>query len=545
MKRSWFLFVLLVGLLSLSLTGAAFAQGGDSIVLAFSRQPDSLFADYAQTSTAGFAMRVLYNSLVKLDGGEFVGDLAESWEVSEDQLTWTFHLRPGVTWHDGEPLTANDVAFSFTFPADPNYNGLSTPVALAIKGAQEYHDGTATSIEGIQVIDDSTVALTTTTPSALFLSQQGARYIYPQHVFEGVAVADFPTSAQAHQPIGTGPYKLISWTSDQSIVYERFDDFYGDKAKIKNYTWVIIPEQTVQITELLAGNVGIVPEVLADDFTTLVGDPAVKTLQLPGVNFTMLMLNETKPLFSDVRVRQAINYAINKQSIIDAIGGGFGTAVTSIVHPSLPEYNPNLVGFPFDPERAKALLAEAGWTDDDGDGIVEAHGVAGVDDGTPLSFELGTINRPLYQSTNQIVQQDLKAVGIDVQLNVVDFNTYFSEYLTGTSDYTAAVSGWFAFELIPQGELETNFAAGAAQNWVHWASNDEFEGILDTAPSEFDAAKRNALYWRAQEILEENAVWVNLARLDNLIAYSANLSVPEVGSLSALFSSVPQWEWVQ
>jgi len=329
------------------------------------------------------------------------------------------------------------------------------------------------------------------------------------------------------------------------LTYTRFDDYYGDKAKIKNYIWKIIPEQSVQITELLGGTVDIVPEVLPDDFGDLKTNTAVKTLQLPGVNFTMLQLNQKNPLFADVRVRQAISYAIDRQSIIKAVGGGFGIEVTSIVHPSLPEYNKTLKGYPFNLNKAKALLAEVGWTDANSDGVLKAKGVKGVADGTKFSVEMGTFNRPLYQNQVQIIQQNLKIVGIETAIKVVDFNTYFSDYLTGTSNYQIGISGWFAFEQIPQGELLGNFGKDQPQNWVHWASTDEFEKILKDAPTEFDADKRNKLYWRAEEILEQEAVWVNLTRLDNLIAYSSKLKVPEVKSQSALFSSVGQWEWAK
>lgn len=543
MRKLLLVLLLLFSTLALSLTTYAQAEP-DTVVLAFSRQPDSLFIDYAITSTAGFAMQVIYNSLVTPGpDGTYVGELAESWEVSDDQLTWTFHLRSDVKWHDGEPLTAEDVRYSYTYAADAEYTGALAPVVMALKGAQAYKDGAADHIEGINVIDDYTVAFTTDQPNALFLDIQGQRYIMPSHLLKDIPVIDLASSPQAHQPIGTGPYRVVEWKTDEAIIYERFDDYFGEKAKIKNYIWKIIPEKSVHVTELLGGTVDIVPEVLADDFPSLQGDDTVETLQIPGVNFTLIELNGLKPFFSDVRVRQALNYAIDKQAIINAVGGGFGTAVTNIVHPSLPEFNPNLAGYPYNLEKAKALLAEAGWTDDDGDGIVESHGVAGLDDGTPFSFELGTLNFSPYDLSAQIVQQAWKAVGVEAILNVVEFNIYFSEYLTGESDYEAGISGWFNFEQTPQGELETNFGQNQALNWSHWSGTSEFEEIIANAPAEFDVQKRIEMYWRAEELVEAGAPWINLTRLDNLISYNNKLFVPEIGSLTQLFASVPQWEW--
>jgi len=545
MKRILFVAIALVLVFALAVPAVSQAQSKkDTVVLAFSRQPDSLFFDFNITSTAGFAMRVIYNSLVKVGpDGKFVGDLAESWKVSDDKLTWTFNLRKGVKWHDGTPFTAKDVAFTFTYPADKDFAGTTYSVVAALKGAEDYKAGKAKTIEGIKVIDDNTIALTTAKPYALFLDVQGKRYIAPEHLLKDVPVKDFATSKLARSPIGTGPYRLVAWKADESLTYEAFADFYGEKAKIKNYIWKIIPEKSSHTTELQGGTVDIVPEALADDFPTLKGNADLKTLQLPGVNFTYIVMNQQKPLFADVKVRQAINYAIDKDAIIKAVGGGFGTAVTNIVHPSLPEFNPNLKGFPYNPDKAKQLLADAGWKDKNADGVLVSKGVQGLPDGTPFSFEFGTLNFSPYGPSAQIVQQNLKALGIQANIKEVEFNIYFSEYLTAKSDYAMGVSGWFAFEQVPQGELETNYMPGEATEWTHWKGDAEFKDLISKAPIEFDAQKRIQMYWRAEEIIEANALWVNLTRLDNLIAYNKNLNVPKIGSLSELFSSVPQWTW--
>lgn len=547
MKRLLSAALALAFLMTLALVHPATSQAQaakDTVVLSWSRQPDSLDPNYNITSTAGFAMRVIYNSLVKpAGGGKFVGDLAESWKVSDDKLTWTFSLRKGVKWHDGQPFTASDVKFSFTNPADKDYTGTNYATVQVLQGAEDYHAGKAKDIAGIKVIDDNTISLTTVKAYALFLDIQGGMYILPEHVFKGLAVKDYATSPQAHSPIGTGPYHLITWKTDESMTYAANPDFYGDKAKIKNYIWKIIPQQSSEPTELQGGTVDIDPEVLADDFPSLQGNGDLKTVQLPGVNFTYIVLNQQKAYFSDVRVRQAINYAIDKDAIIKAVGGGHGIAVTNIVHPSLPEYNPNLKGYPYDATKATALLADAGWKDKNGDGVLVSKGVKGLADGTPFAVEFGTLSISPYAPSAQIVQQNLKAIGIQANIKQVEFNIYFSQYLTATSDFTMGISGWFAFEQVPQGELETNFIPGGPTEWTHWKGDPEFQKLIGDAPSEFDPAKRIQMYWRAEEILEQQALWVNLTRLDNLIAYNKNLNVPKLGSLSELFSSVPQWTW--
>lgn len=546
MKHRITLLVLLALIVSVMPLSTSAQAVPDTVVLSFTRQPDSMFPDYAATATASYAMAVVYNSLVQINAsGEALPELAESWEMSDDQRTFTFTLRDDVLWHDGEPFTAQDVAFTFELSADPDYTG--SYYDATILGAEAKRNGEADSVEGIEVIDDHTIAITTVEPNALFLSSIGGRFIMPEHVLADIPVADYASSAQANTPIGTGPYRVVSWARDEAITYEAFDDYFGGRPNITTYIWRVIPEATVHITELLNGQVDIVPEVPAEDFASLEGEPGIQTLRLPGVNMVTLMVNTDDPLLADARTRQALSTAIDRQSIIDVVSAGLGDVVTSQIHPSLPEYNPDLPGQPFDPEAASALLAEVGWSDEDGDGILEAHGVEGVEEGTPFSFTLGTIaGLPLYELPAQVIQQNLEAVGVETTLNAVDFNIYFSEYLTTANpDYQAGMSGWFNFTLPPQAELAGNYATYGASNYRHNWENEEFDDLLNQTPTVFDPAERNALYRRAQEILGEELPQIYLIRPNNLIAANANLVLPEISSLNELFSSVGEWAWAE
>lgn len=541
MKRIVLLVLMLV--LMVVSFGVSAQAVPDTIVLTWSRNPDGLFADFATTVTASYAMAPIYNGLAGKDGsGNVIPELAESWDVSDDQLTWTFHLRQGVLWHDGEPFTADDVKFTFEFPADPNYQG--SAYDSSILGAAEKKAGEATEVAGIQVIDDHTVSFTTTEPVALFLQTTAQRFIVAQHVLGDIPVADLGTSSQIRQPIGTGPYRVVSYTPDESIIYEAFDGFWGEAPKVRNYIWRIVPDPSVQITELLNGNLDIVPEVLADEFASLQATDGITALQLPGVNTPQLLMNENQPYFADARVRRAMYYAIDRQGLVDAIAAGLGKVFDTVTHPSLPEFNANLTTTLYDPEQAKALLAEAGWTDEDGDGKLESHGVAGLDDGTPFSFELGApANPPLYGQVAQVVQQNLQQIGIEANINLVDFGVFFSTYLSGTSDYVMGVSGWFNLVFPPQAEYEANLVStGPNTQYTHF-NNPELDELVAEAATTFDDAARNALYARVQEIVQEQAPIIFLFRPDTLSAYNSKLVVPEVGALSALMDSVSQWYW--
>lgn len=542
MKR----LVLLVLLLLVSVTGGVAAQSApDTIIFTWSRNPESLFLDFASTTTASYAMAPIYNGLVGKDtAGNDIPELAESWEVSEDQLTWTFHLREGVLWHDGEPFTADDVKFSYEFPADPAYQGSAFDDSIA--GAAEKLAGEATEISGIQVIDDYTISFTTNEPIALFLGTTAQRYIVPEHVLGSVPVAELGTSSQIREPIGTGPFRVVSFTPDESIIYARFDEYWGETAKVANYIWRIIPDGSVQITELLNGNIDIVPEVPADEFDLMETTEGITALQLPGVNTPQLLLNQNQPFFADARARQALFYAIDREGLVAAVAGGRGSIYDTLTHPSLPEFNAELTPYPYDPARASELLAELGWADEDGDGTLEAHGVEGFEDGTPFVFELGApANPPLYGAVAQVVQQNLLQIGVQANVNLIDFGVFFSEYLSATSDYVAGVSGWFNLLFPPQGEFETGYeSSGPNTQFIHW-SNEEVDQLLLQARSTFDPSERNPLYFRIQEIIQQEAPVIYLLRPDTLSAYNSNLVLPEVGALTTLMDTVAQWYWAE
>jgi peptide/nickel transport system substrate-binding protein len=512
----------------------------DTVILAWPTQPDSLFPDYARSSNSHFLLRHLYSSLVTTDlEGNLVPDLAESWELSDDQLTWTFNLRHDVVWHDGAPFTAADVKYTFEMSADPDFTGWTTN--RDILGVDAKRAGEADAVAGVQVMDDYAVTITTTSPNALMLEVIGTRDILPAHILQDIPISDLPRSSQTTLPIGTGPYRLVEWRTDEILRFEAFPNYFGETARIPNLVWKVVPETSNHYTELVTGSSDVSVTILADDFPALAQEPGMATLRFPGVNFSNVMFNVSSPYFNDVRTRQAIAYAIDRESIITAIGAGFGTIVTSIVHPDLPEYNRNIEPYSFDPDIAAQFLAEVGWRDDDGDGTLEAYDIEGLENGSPFMVELGTTSQ--NQLTAQIIQQNLEAVGIAVEINVVDFNIYRSEYLTaeGNPNFQFGINGWFNLFVPTQQEISSAFTSET--DYGHFWHSAQVEELVANAPSIFDAEERNAAYFEIQAILYDELPWLYLMRLDNLIAYDDRLLIPEVGSLTAFFQSIPQWTW--
>jgi len=517
---------------------------GGTFVVAMGAQPDTLFPDFASTASSVLVQSVIYNGLTKLDRhGNAVGDLAESWTVSDDELTWTFKIREGVKWHDGQPLTADDVKFSFEFPADPEYVGNGFSGVAPLVGAQAKADGEAKEIAGVKVIDEQTISFTTNVPYALFLETVAIRYIMPAHVLKDIPVAEYAESAQARSPVGSGPYQLTDWKPDESLTFQAFEDYAGQRAYIDTYIWKILPETATQITELVAGGVDAVTGVSADDFPALEENPNLQTMHAPGTRYTFVEFNHSKPMFSDAQVRQALCYAVDKQAMLDALDGGFGTIALGPVHPSLPEYSLTLKGYPYNPDEAKTLLADAGWTDDDGDGVLESHGVEGLDDGTPFSVKLGAVTFGNYVPQALIVQQYLKDVGVETEIEEVGFNIYFSEYLTPFSDFDMAGSSWANLFYHPQLDLEYSYQSESWNAQVDRYANTEVDELIAKAPTILDATERRQAYWRIQEILEEDAARMFLTRGDYLAAFDKGLSVPKFASVFDLYASIPLLHW--
>lgn len=539
MKQLVTLFLVLL----LIAPSVSMAQDNDTVVLLWTSQPDSLFPDYAVTATAGYVMINLYSTLVTTDlQGNLVGDLATGWEVSEDQLTWTFTLRDDVLWHDGTPLTAADVKFSYEVASDPAYAGGYFYPDIA--GAAEKQSGEAAEVSGVQVIDDYTVTITTVEPNALVLSNIAQRYILPSHLLADMPVADLASSAQSTAPVGTGPYRLVEWRVDEALVFEAFPEYYGGAAIIPNYIWKVVPDVATHYTELVTDAADVSTSVPADDFSGIQSEPGIATLQMPGINLTMVMFNTGSPFFSDVRTRQAMAYAVNRQSIIDVVGSGNGGLVTSQLHPSVPEYNADIVPYAYDPAQAGALLDEAGWRDEDGNGVRESYGIAGLDDGTAFSVELGTWSNPLYNLPAQIIQQNLKDVGVEVALNVVDFNVYFSEYLTTSNpNFQFGMSGWFNFSVPTYFDIAGNFPTDSGGYGRTLWSNARVDELVPTIPGIFEEEARKAVYDEIQTIVHAEVPVLYLTRLDNLVAHDSNLVIPEIANLRGLFKSIRQWSW--
>jgi peptide/nickel transport system substrate-binding protein len=437
-----------------------------------------LASDGASHDIAGY----IYNGLVKLDKDlNIVGDLAESWDVSKDNLTITFYLRKGVKWHDGSPFTAHDVMYTYKVIIDPK-----TPTP---------YSGDFKEVKEAQVIDDYTFRVIYKRPFAPGLMSWGTS-VLPKHLLEGT---DITKSPLARKPVGTGPYMFKEWTGGDRVVLIANDNYFDGKPYIGRHMTRVIPDSATIFLELKHNAV---------DITTLTPLQFKKQTEYPAfkrefnkykyLSFTYVYLgyNLRHEHFKDKRVRQAISYAINKEELIEGILMGQGVEATGPYKPDMWVYNGNVKKYVYDKEKALNLLAEAGYQKG-ADGVLRK-------DGKPFEFTimLSQGNQVRTQSA-EIIQRRLSEIGIQAKIRVIEWASFINEFID-KKNFEAVILGWTITQSDPdlfdiwhsskQGPKELNFMS---------FENKEVDELLVKARHTFDREERKKYYDRVQEILAD------------------------------------------
>jgi len=460
---------------------------GDTLVEASIGDISGLIPNITSDSASHEIGNLIYSNLVRTDKElRLEGELAERWEVSTDEMTITFHLRKGVKWHDGEELTSDDVDFTYRYMIDPK-----TPTAYAESFRQ---------IKRAEVVDRYTYRVTYEKPYAPALLSWGM-WILPWHILEAPwkAGVDLRTTQQNRHPIGSGAYLFKEWKTGEKVVLEANPNSFEGRPYLSRVVYRIIPDPSTIFLELKAKNIdmaGLTPI----QYRRQTDYPAFRKLfnkyQYLANGYAYLGFNLLDPRFQDKRVRQAMAYAINKQEIIEGVLLGLGRPAVGPYKPGTWWYRDDIQPFPFDPERAKALLAEAGWKDSDGDGVLDR-------DGRPFSFTVRTNQGNLVrQQTAEIIQRRLRAVGIDVKIHIVEWAAFINTFVK-KKDFEAIILGW-GLGLDPdQYDIWHSSKTGPDElNHISY-KNPTVDDLLEAGRRTFDEAKRKAIYGRFQEIMAE------------------------------------------
>ena len=455
---------------------AADSEYKDTLVFAMNTDVQSMDPQIQNDTTSEQVVKMLYNTLLKFeDDGTVVGDLAESWSVSEDKLTWTFNLKQGVKFHNGKELTSADVKATFDRALNAEAGGLRTTEIIKMFTA-------------VEAPDPYTVTITTDAPYGpmeslmcnMSLGIMDADYIEQYGL-------DLGTSAEGEN--GTGPFKVVSWERDQEIVVERFDDYFGTPAKLQTVVYTIIPEAASRVIALETGEVDVIDKPTDEDLARLEADTENYTvLRKPTISQRLFRFGCNDPIISNTKVRQAIVYAIDRQAIIDALFTGSGYPSTAPLAPVTFGYS-DLGEIEQDLELAKSLLAEAGYPD---------------------GFDTKIVTTERYQNgieLAEIISQQLAEIGINAEIEVWEWSALSASWNGITADefdQPIFIMGAGPSMRDADGGLRglyTTSETGLNDRNYGFYSNAEVDALIEQGMQETDQQKRVEIYKEAMEIL--------------------------------------------
>ncbi len=437
----------------------------------------------------GLIAAKLFNGLVRFnDNLDVVPDVAESWSISADHRTYTFLLRKDARFSTGRRVTAGDVRYSFERVLDPGTRAPFTWVLDRIRGARDVLSGRARHAKGIRVLDDRRIAITLDRPFGPFLSLLGmtTAYIVPREAVER-AGADFGS-----HPTGSGPYVLAEWLPSRSLRLEARNDYFGGRPRLKGIVYRVIPEDLTAVMEFETGGLDAL-QIPASEHRRYTTDPKWRgrVYSRPGLNCYYLGMNCRRPPFNDVRVRRAMNLAIDRKRILDTVFEKRGVLAIGPIPPQLWKYvGPPAAseGYPYDPAEARRLIRAAGA------------------EGRHISLYISA--DPEVLDIVEVIADYLKKAGIDVGIVQLDWSAFKETLNKGEAD--AFWLSWWADYPDPEDFLfplfdSANFGAAGNRTWYR----DTFvDATIERAQRTVDERKRERLYRRADDRIIRDAPWV-------------------------------------
>jgi peptide/nickel transport system substrate-binding protein len=458
-------------------------DNGGSLVIGTIGDATSMIPMITTDSASHEMSGLVYNGLLKYDKDlNLIGDLAQSWTVSDNGLTITFKIRKGVRWQDGKPYTAQDALFNWRFMVDPK-----TPTA---------YSGDYLKVKDAAAPDDYTFVVHYKEPFAPGLASWTLAQM-PRHLLEG---QDVRASKLNRHPMGTGPYKFVRWDPGARVVLTYNPDYFMGRPHLSRVTYRVIPDMATMFLELKAGGLDWMGlnalQYRRQTNTAFFKKNFVKYKYLAS-GYTYLGYNLKDPRFQDVRVRQALSYAIDKKEIIKGVLLGLGQVCTGPIKPGTYWYNPDVKRYPYDPAKAKKLLAAAGWVDRDGEGLLDK-------DGRPFEFTILTNQGNSYRAnTGVIIQRRLSQVGIRVKLRTVEWAAFIKEFIN-KGRFEAVLLGWSISPDPDQFDIWHSSKAKPGQLNFTFYKNPEVDRLLTAQRRTFDRAERRALLFKLQQILAED-----------------------------------------
>jgi ABC-type transport system substrate-binding protein len=482
-------------------------EAANAIIFGGGTDVDKLDPRQINTQEAYIVCANVYDCLVLYDYGATTirPGLAESWEISEDNLVYTFHLRQGVKFHDGEEFNAEAVVGWYN-SIDPDAQG-SQYDATAMPYTKDF---ITDWVDTVEAVDENTVKMTLPKPYAPLLANLAiplAGIISPKALSLGL-------DELAVNPSGTGAFKLArpeDWVRDSQMVLEANPDYWGGAPKVAQFIFRVIPESSTRLQTLEAGEVDIVWPLSSEDVERARGNPDLVIVEDAGLNVNAIYFNVTKDPFTSKEVRQALNYAVNKEELSEGLYNGNMVPAGGVLPPVVWAYNPDLRSYPYDPEKAKSLLAEAGH-----------------DESNPLSFTLMayTVPRGYNPAGDRLataIQEYLSEVGVNVDIQTEEWTQYLQD--ARADKFVAHQSGWQGDNGDPDNFLYALLGGPSkgAGNTAFY-ENSEVDKLLVQATEVADQAERTKLYQQAEQLIVDDAPWIFIGYQKHQVVTRANVT---------------------
>ncbi|MEG6616542.1 ABC transporter substrate-binding protein [Peptococcaceae bacterium 1198_IL3148] len=509
MRKRTLYVVLAVAMLALLLVGCGGGEKATSdeakdkvFVFAQGADPRGLDPAFVDDGESAKIMVNVYDNLVRYKEGstEIEPALAESWESNEDKTEWTFHLRQGVKFHDGTPFNAEAVKFNIDRQLEPNRTE-AMPYASFVYGP----------VKSVEVIDEYTVKIILNNPYAPFLANMAMCMAAP--IVSPTAVEKYGEDFIAN-PVGTGPFKFVKWDRGQSIELVANEEYWDGAPKLDKLIFKFVKENSVRASELMTGSIDAMDGVDPNDVKTL-QDNGIKVAMNPGMNINYLAFFTNKEPFNNPLLRQAVSHAIDREAIVEHLYQGTADLANGPLPSFMPGYDKDLKPYEYNPEKAKELLAEAGYAD-----------------GLKVTLLTYTNPRP-YNSVGQklaeAIQGDLQKVGITAEIKAwpwTEYKAIVSPEIVTEGDMM--IYGWIGDNGDPDNFLtllDSKEIAGSLNSAKY--ANPQVDQLLEQGRQEFDMAKRAEIYSELQKIVIEEAPWVFIshatamtAERDNVVNFS-------------------------
>lgn len=466
--------------------GSKSPEPGGELVIGLLSDPKTLNPLVASSIEAKNIIGLMYMTLLDEQGDflSFEPRLAREWEFSSDSLVITFHLRDDVVWHDGEPVTAEDVRFTWELEKD-------TLVAWSGRNLKD-------RIKNVEVVDANTVSFHFDARYPYQLMDANDGVILPKHVLENVPRREIRTAPVGREPVGNGPFRFVRWVSEQYIELEK-NPLYFEKGRpyLARVVFRIVPDMTTLVTQLKSGEIDCLESIPTDAVAEIKSAyPDIEIISYRSRHHNFVSWNLDAPLFGDRDTRRALAMAVNTGEMIQTLWGGLAEPSVGPMHPVLWAHDPSMTPIPFDPEGAAKILEAKGWKDQDGDGVLDK-------DGRPFEIEMITNQgNQLRSDIMTMVQEYLRKIGVRVHPRSFEWNTFIGRVVSG--EYQSCVLGW---KVGTKADL-TNFWHSSSMPPggynISRYRNAEVDSLIDLARTTLDPDVARPVWYRCQRIIYDD-----------------------------------------